>query len=525
MTVPMKPEWNGDPLSAPGSVLIVCSRPETGEFVGLYALTPTDGSFIRGDGLWHTAAGKALSQVNFTKPTVMNPLFVYAFDPVDVAGGTPSAAMIAAFSLPIEAGSPSGQSASACVTAESSPPAAPTAASPAGGPQQTCQAAPVGKPGIWSEKRGLPNFKSRVRGLLLGLALGDSVGSHSGHVPPSGPLAAGVASQLAAWTVEGTLRAFTRYAEYFLVQPHLVDPVRYAYQRWGALRGLKPPHDGVWFGLPGSLDDDPQQAQRLRGWLADEPTIAHVRGSSPSTEHAIVAERPVRSMGCQAMLRALPVAPLAFVGFGANGTRLDAIEAREHTEDYARNVALITHDDDDNQNTTALAIRVLWECLKTEQDLATAIHPLFGNAERYGTAAVRIHPAALAARHRPRSTEQLAGLAPKKESRSALRGGLYAALSYPGEDMVADAIAFASKAPDGDSVAAVAGAILGARHGYEALPIQWLGRLELGWAIDRLACDLAAELVEHQGGALWMDYGPSGPDVVDPWWDLKYPGA
>lgn len=522
--MPMKPEWNGDPLNAKGSVLIVCSRQETGEFVGLYALTPTDGTYIRGDGAWHTAAGKALSQVNFTKPTVMNPLFVYAFDPIDMAGETPSTEMIAAFSLPFEDDSPSEQSQPECVTAEPSPPATPTEDCPAGGPRHTRRATSVGKPGIWSEKRGLPNFESRVRGLLLGLALGDAVGSHSGHVPVSGPLEAGVASQLAAWTVEGTLRAFTRYAEYFIVQPHLVDPVRYAYQRWGMLRGLERSPDAGWFPFPGTWEDDPRQAQRLRGWLVDDPTIAVKRGSSPSTERAIVAGRPVRSTGCQAMLRVLPVAPLALIKFGANGTRLDAIEAREHTENYARNLALMTHDDGDNQNTTALAIRVLWECLKAERDLTAAIHPLFGNPGGYGTAADRVQPAALAARQRPRRMDELAKLAPKKESRSALRGGLYAALSYPEEDMVADAIAFASEAPDGDSVAAVAGAILGARHGYEALPVQWLGRLELGWVLDRLACDLAAELVEHQGGGHWFDGGPSGPDVVDPWWDFKYPG-
>lgn len=69
----MKPEWNGDPLSVPGSVLIVCSEQETDEFVALYALTSTDGTYIRGDGVWHTATGIALSQINFTKTIVARP--------------------------------------------------------------------------------------------------------------------------------------------------------------------------------------------------------------------------------------------------------------------------------------------------------------------------------------------------------------------------------------------------------------------------------------------------------------------
>jgi hypothetical protein len=97
-------------------------------------------------------------------------------------------------------------------------------------------------------------------------------------------------------------------------------------------------------------------------------------------------------------------------------------------------------------------------------------------------------------------------------------------MSFPDENTVAEAIDFAGRAPDGDSVASVAGAILGARHGYEALPAKWLSRLELGWVMDRLARDLAAELIEHQGGQAWKDDFASGPRAVDPWWDTKYPG-
>ncbi|GEM_PF-6989920 len=70
-----------------------------------------------------------------------------------------------------------------------------------------------------------------------------------------------------------------------------------------------------------------------------------------------------------------------------------------------------------------------------------------------------------------------------------------------------------------------AGAILGACHGYEALPSHWLGRLELGWVMDRLARDLAAKVAVHQAGRCWKEEGPSGPRAVDPWWDAKYPGV
>ena len=67
--------------------------------------------------------------------------------------------------------------------------------------------------------------------------------------------------------------------------------------------------------------------------------------------------------------------------------------------------------------------------------------------------------------------QTLERLAPDKTSASALAGGIYVALSFPEPDAVADALEFAGWAPDGDSVAAVAGAFLGAVHGYEALPV------------------------------------------------------
>lgn len=65
---------------------------------------------------------------------------------------------------------------------------------------------------------------------MLGLALGDAVGSKASDVPATGVLEAGAATQLAAWTIEGTLRNLTRYGK---LHPHLTDIGLYAYQRWG----------------------------------------------------------------------------------------------------------------------------------------------------------------------------------------------------------------------------------------------------------------------------------------------------
>ena len=47
-------------------------------------------------------------------------------------------------------------------------------------------------------------WESRLRGLMLGLALGDAVGSRRSDIPVAGMLEAGAATQLAAWTAEGS---------------------------------------------------------------------------------------------------------------------------------------------------------------------------------------------------------------------------------------------------------------------------------------------------------------------------------
>ncbi len=362
------------------------------------------------------------------------------------------------------------------------------------------------------------SLSSRIRGLVLGLALGDAVGSQASDVSAAGLLEAGAATQFAAWTIEGTLRSVTRYGR---VEPGLPEVGMYAYQRWAFLRGLEPKNQEFWFPFM-QPEDDPTHA-RYRGWLVDDPVMANVRGTSPSTAKALVTGAPVASAGCQALLRTLPVAAMALSQHSYWDDRPDPTQLQTDAEEWGRNLALLTHDDGQRQSVTVLGIRILVECLKAEDDLPSAISRATRNPSH--GAKVDILGVLTKGLQAPCVPQTLERLAPDKTSWSALAGGLYVALSFPAEDTIAEAIEFAGWAPDGDSVAAVAGAILGARHGYEALPANWLGRLELGWVMDRLAGDLAAEVLEHQGGECWKSDGPEdGLVLVDPWWDTKYPG-
>lgn len=57
-------------------------------------------------------------------------------------------------------------------------------------------------------------------------------------------------------------------------------------------------------------------------------------------------------------------------------------------------------------------------------------------------------------------------------------------MSLPGRGDAMAALKFAAGAPDGDSVTAVAGALLGAAHGVEVWPVEVLSHLELVWNLS-----------------------------------------
>jgi hypothetical protein len=100
---------------------------------------------------------------------------------------------------------------------------------------------------------------------------------------------------------------------------------------------------------------------------------------------------------------------------------------------------------------------------------------------------------------------------------SALLGGVYVAASFPGRDQAGAALRFVAGAPDGESVACVAGALLGAVHGAEALPVDLVSRHELVWVLETLARDLVAQIVDSPSGG---GYGGGW----DPHWWGRYLG-
>ncbi|WP_223283723.1 ADP-ribosylglycohydrolase family protein [Streptomyces sp. FBKL.4005] len=362
-------------------------------------------------------------------------------------------------------------------------------------------------------RRRVAGMQSRVRGLMLGLALGDTVGAARGGPPAAGPLRAGVSTQLACFTAEGVIRAMVRGRHKGVCHPPGV--VLHAYCRWAALQGVEAAR------MRRRWASHPSDRPWPDGWLAGVPALAERRGSAPATVTALSRiEDPhsriaVPSRGCHALTRTLPVAV-----------------AGPQWAEQAGEFAALTHGDPAARSTAVQAAVLLQHCLTAPRPDGPAdpADRIAREALEAGIAALPSGPGralgderqrlAAAFRHaldRPAEPALLARLAPDASAPAALLGGLYTAASFPRRDRFGAALAFASGAPDGDSVACVTGALLGAVHGAEALPVDLVSRHELAWVLDVLARDLLAQIEDSPSGS---EYVPGW----DPhWWD-RYPG-
>lgn len=350
-----------------------------------------------------------------------------------------------------------------------------------------------------------PLAAGRLRGMLLGLALGDSVGGVRGAIPDNGWLRAGVSTQLAALTAEGVIRAVMRSDHEGICHPPGV--VWHAYCRWAALQGIERDRLAAQW-RTGSLGPWPD------GWLTEVPVLGERRGSAPATVAALRGREPGTvesprgtSRGAHAVTRAFPIAAAGFTG------DMDFVGT------FARAVAALTHGDPEAQAASAAAVMIAAHALTTgslEDALSGASRAKIGTAAGHSLTE-ELSSVVMTAQRQPADVEVLRRLAPDATARSALLGGLYAARSFTDPARAAAALHFAAHAPDADSVATVAGALLGATHGADVWPVGLVSRHELAWVLDTLARDLVAQLTDKPGGD---EYTPP----TDPAWWGRYPG-
>ncbi|MBD0695108.1 ADP-ribosylglycohydrolase family protein [Streptomyces sp. CBMA123] len=333
-------------------------------------------------------------------------------------------------------------------------------------------------------------------------------------MPAEGPLRIGVSTQLAAFTVEGAIRASVRMDHKGICHPPSV--IWHAYCRWAFLQGIEPERiserwtrgrDGRW----------------PNGWLARVPDLREHRGSAPATVAALTGltqgtpTKPVNgSRGAHALTRSLALGVLRLLSGPATCAKL------------VRETAALTHGAPGAQDAALGAAGLVAHCLAEDDpfrawtasrpDDAHPIDALVRSLTMPHSASPDTVLELLKAPGAVPDHGQLAWIAPDATAASALLGALLVVSRFPGRDTVDAALRFAAGAPDGTSVASTAGALLGAAHGVDALPVEPLSRLELAWVLDTLARDLLQQYVDSPGGS---EYVPAR----DPhWWD-RYPGG
>ncbi|MFI8189732.1 ADP-ribosylglycohydrolase family protein [Streptomyces sp. NPDC085946] len=354
------------------------------------------------------------------------------------------------------------------------------------------------------------DFRSRVRGALLGVAVGDALGAPADGLDLAGIRAAygpeglldlapaygwrGAVThltQLTLFSVDGLIRAQVRRDTGAWHPP---TDLHRAYLRWAATQ----------------RDWGPDERRKEDGWLAREewlyarrdPTRALLLGLGDDTMGTPEAPKNPGEAGPEAAVRSAPFGLL--VGWEPHLVVQLAVECAAQTHGHptaclaAGAYAVVVHalargDSLDGAVQQALALLA-----------ARPGHPPVSDALQRALGAVR--------QGMP-TPERVARLAGEGTADGLVAAAVYCALVA--ED-VRHGLCLAVN-QDGPSAAAGAltGGLLGALHGETALPPAWLAELEGRPTLLELADDFAMEMT--QGPAL---HGPAGSS---PGWLARYP--
>ncbi|MFH8936890.1 ADP-ribosylglycohydrolase family protein [Streptomyces griseosporeus] len=356
------------------------------------------------------------------------------------------------------------------------------------------------------------DFRSRVRGTLLGAALGDALGAPVDGdgveeirercgaegvvdlVPAYGRRGAVThLTQLTLFTVDGLIRAQVRRDTGAWHPP---TDLHRAYLRWAATQ----------------RDWGPDERRKEDGWLAREewlyarrdPSRALLLGLGDDRMGTPGAPKNPGADGPEAVARSAPFGLL--VGWEPQLVVQLALECATHTHGHP--VACLA----------AGAYAAVVHGLARGESLDGAVqHALALLAQRPGHEPVSdgLQHALGAVRQGIPSPARVAGLAGNGAADGVLAAAVYCALV--GEDVRHGLRLAVNQDGPSAATAALAGGLLGALHGETALPPAWLAELEGRPTILELADDFAMEMT--QGPAL------HGPAAASPGWLARYPRA
>ncbi|UNS97523.1 ADP-ribosylglycohydrolase family protein [Streptomyces tubbatahanensis] len=368
-----------------------------------------------------------------------------------------------------------------------------------------------GASAIWGRAEQ-QDFRSRVRGCLLGGAVGDALGaavefdSLDGIREAHGPQ--GVTdyqpafgrrgaitddTQMTLFTVDGLIRAHVRRDTGAWHPP---TDVHAAYLRWAATQ----------------RDWGPDERRENDGWLAREewlysrraPGNACLSGLADPRMGTLDQPKNPDSKGCGTVMRSAPFGLL--VGWEPALVFQLAAECAAQTHGHPTGYL------------AAGAFAAIVHTLARGDDLDTAVQrTLVQLAARPGhqETTEALKRALGAVRQGMPSPERVAALGEGWTAEEALSIGVYCALVA--QDVRHGLLLAVNHGGDSDSTGSVCGNLLGAMHGETALPAGWVAEVEGRATILELADDFAMEMT--QGPAL------HGPGTATPAWLARYPRA
>jgi ADP-ribosyl-[dinitrogen reductase] hydrolase len=345
---------------------------------------------------------------------------------------------------------------------------------------------------------------ARVRGCLLGGAVGDALGAAVEFMSldairaafgPAGARDYAVAygrrgaitddTQMTLFSAEGLLRAWVRGSLRGLVS--IPGVVQHAYLRWLLTQGVAP--------APGSMEVGRD------GWLFAVAGLHSRRAPGGTCVSALevgwggpaVADN--NSKGCGAVMRAAP--------FGL----FPALGDVERVFELGAETGALTHGHPSGYLSAAhLAATVA--CLRDGMGLRDALNQadtLLARRPEHMETTRALAKAYRLADKGPPAPEALEGLGGGWVGEEALAIAVCCALTA--EDFADGVLRAVNHSGDSDSTGAICGNLLGALWGERAIPGRWLEELELRAEIARLADDLfACGTGERAAEAMWEDY-------------------
>ncbi len=372
---------------------------------------------------------------------------------------------------------------------------------------------------ILTERYVEPRIVSRFRGCLLAGACGDALGApleflrrdqilkaHGpggvrNYLPAYGRLGAITDdTQMTLFTGDGLLRAYVRSCERG-IGPVFASVTANAYLRWLRTQGERSPAEVT--------GEDP-------GWLLGHRELFNRRAPGNTCLSALRHARSLgapasnTSKGCGGVMRVAPVGLLY-----AQATSM-VPDAQGEAFQTACDLAHLTHGHPSgylSAGAFAVLIFALVRGESLERALDQALRALLPHEGHQETTAALERARALA-ESRPMDPEALKLLGEGWVAEEALAIAVYCALCAPNlEEAV---VLAANHDGDSDSTAAIAGNLLGARDGVDAVPPAWLTDLELRDVISDMADDLATF-------PLWYASDHVGEVLPGYYW-RRYPG-